>query len=113
MYNTGSRNRDAGFNLLELMAVVAIIGIIMMIAVASYAVATTRAVSVACANNRRELSNAAQRFAYDHGEPAATINDLAAYVKNFEQAAHCAANVSVGLVFHSDTGDVTCPTHAQ
>ena len=113
MHNTGSRNRDAGFNLLELMAVVAIIGIIMMIAVASYAVATTKAASVACANNRRELSDAAQRFAYDHSGQAATIYDLADYVRNFGQTVHCPANVSVGLVFHSDTGDVTCPTHAQ
>lgn len=113
MHDTRCVTQDAGFNLLELMAVVAIIGVILMIAVASYVVATTKATSVACANNRHALSSAAELFTYDHRGTADTIDELAAYVDNFEQATRCPGNTSVALVFHADTGDVTCPTHSQ
>jgi len=104
---------DAGFNLLELMAVVAIIGILLMIAVASYAVSTNKAASVACTHNRRELMTAVQLFAYDHPGQATTIDDLAPYVKNFERVSHCPKDASAALVFHADTRDVTCPNHPE
>jgi len=102
---------DEGFNLLELMAVLAIIGIILAIAIASYTIASDRAGSIACASNRRELDNAARLFLNEHSGQPTDLGDLSPYIRNFDRTRHCPADPATELTFDAATQSVSCPTH--
>ena len=104
---------DDGFNLLELMAVLTIMGIILAIAIASYMVSSSRAGRIACGQNRRQFDEATQLYSYEHAGQPTTMGDLAAYVKNFDRARRCPSNPSIQLVLDAGTHDVTCPTHGD
>jgi prepilin-type N-terminal cleavage/methylation domain-containing protein len=104
---------DEGFNLLELMAVLTIIGIILAIAVASYTIASSRAGSIACASNRRELDKAVQVFVNEHAGPPTDLGDLSLYIKNLDQTRHCPAKPRSEFTFDGGTLSVSCPTHGR
>jgi prepilin-type N-terminal cleavage/methylation domain-containing protein len=57
-----------GFTLVEIMIVIAIIGLLCAIAIPNYVRARANAQASACINNLRELSNAADQFALEHGK---------------------------------------------
>jgi prepilin-type N-terminal cleavage/methylation domain-containing protein len=60
-------NRSAGFTLVEIMIVVAIIGLLAAIAIPNFVRARQTAQSNACINNLRQIDNAKQQWALENG----------------------------------------------
>lgn len=103
-------NADSGFTLTELMFVVAILGILVFVAVASYVVASDKAGKAACRANERILEDAviAYQVANDGTRPA-TLSDLDDYVSGSDYD-DC-PSTGVGLIYDNTTGDVSCTEH--
>lgn len=78
-------SNGAGFTLVEIMIVVAIIGLLAAIAIPNFVSARARAQASACINNLRQIDGAANQFALERGKKTGdTINfptDLTPYIK--------------------------------
>ena len=75
----------AGFTLVEIMIVVAIIGLLAAIAIPNFVSARARAQASACINNLTKLDGAANEFALERGkktgDPISFPSDLTPYIK--------------------------------
>ena len=75
----------AGFTLVEIMIVVAIIGVLAAIAIPNFVRARATSQANACINNLRQLESAVQQFALENGKNTGdTINyprDITPYLK--------------------------------
>jgi prepilin-type N-terminal cleavage/methylation domain-containing protein len=75
----------AGFTLVEIMIVVAIIGLLAAIAIPNFVHSRAVSQATACINNMRQIDSAIQQFAMEKGlASGATINwpdDLTPYIK--------------------------------
>ncbi len=79
------RNTNKGFTLVEIMIVVAIIGLLAAIAIPNFVKARTTAQMNACINNLRQLDGAIQQYALENKQAAGavvTLNDCTPYLKN-------------------------------
>ncbi len=78
-------SRKAGFTLVEIMIVVAIIGLLAAIAIPNFVKARTTSQQNACINNLRQIDGAIQQWALEQKQAAtATVGlaDVTPYLKN-------------------------------
>jgi len=87
-------NRKAGFTLVEIMIVVAIIGLLAAIAIPNFVKARTTAQTNACINNLRQIDGAKEQWALETKKSsgsAAVDTEIYAYIKG-QAAPKCPAN---------------------
>ena len=86
-------NRKSGFTLVEIMIVVAIIGLLAAIAIPNFVKARTTAQKNACINNLRQIDGAKEQWALEtkQAETATPVEaDVAPYIKG-QQMPTCPA----------------------
>jgi prepilin-type N-terminal cleavage/methylation domain-containing protein len=77
-------SRNAGFTLVEIMIVVAIIGLLAAIAIPNFVKARTTSQQNACINNLRQFDGAAQQWALENKQgpsASATTSNIKPYIK--------------------------------
>ena len=80
-----SKMRVKGFTLVEMMIVVAIIGLLAAIAIPNWVRARTRSQTNACINNLRQIFGATQQWALDYHQAASatvTPDEILPYLRN-------------------------------
>ena len=101
------KTRKQGFTLVEIMIVVAIIGMLAAIAIPSFMKARNKSQQNACINNLRQIESAKDQWAMEmkkHDGDAVTLPEVNAYIKG--GAPECPGGGT--YTYHAVGTDVTC-----
>jgi len=102
--------REDGFTLVELMMVVAIIGVLVGIAVASFAISVSASKKTVCKANLRTIEEQIVVYHAQHDVNPPTLQDLVPDLIDDEDSLHCPESGDAYL-YDSTTGDASCPFH--
>ena len=97
------RRRKTGFTLVEIMIVVAIIGLLAAIAIPAFIKARNTARRNACINNLRQIDAAKDEYALEYGGIGTTIlaeSNIAIYIKDMGKC-YCPTAIGTARVFAS------------
>ena len=99
----------AGFTLVEIMIVVAIIGVLAAIGIPSFLHARTRSQATACINNLRQIETAVQQVAIEKGkhvgEEVTYPDDVTPYIK-LNKAGSIPGCPALGIYSLQKVGDI-------
>src|SRR5687768_8483175 len=110
-------NRKAGFTLVEIMIVVAIIGLLAAIAIPNFVKARTTAQKNACINNLRQIDGAKEQWALEKRKgpaDAPVLAEVQEFIKNGTElkcpsgGANFAACYDIGTLVEGAAGAPTC-----
>lgn len=104
---------DDGFTIVELLFVTLLIGILALIAIASFSGSSERAAEATCFSNQRTLSTAITMYRSDHeGADPASFDDLRPYARDVDKVRYCPLDHSE-LEMDLTIDQVTCPNHPR
>ena len=102
--------KKSGFTLVEIMIVVAIIGLLAAIAIPSFVRARTTSQTNACINNLRQMDGAKDQWAIENNKvdtDTVALTDIAAYIKGGTPDCPAAGTYSVNTVADDPTCSIT------
>jgi len=111
---TPGTSRRAGFTLVEIMIVVAIIGLLAAIAIPNFMKARSTSQANACINNLRQIDAAVNEWAMETGKasgtPIGTVTTVSAYIKlnSGNSIPQCPASGTYSLANVGDVPQVSC-----
>lgn len=105
------KSESAGFTLLETAFVLTVIGALVMMAMASFAVSLSSTRRIVCLQKQQVLNRASTTYLNEHGSFAPDIQSLRPYVAHFDDSIRDSVDPATLFVFDPATGHIACPRH--